>query len=59
MGALVGIDEDRPKRRLSLKAKAVFAEVARAPSKEGAAFADRIIADELAANSRYFNPSQE
>ena len=58
----IGIDEDaRPKRRLSLKAKGSIRRksLERRVRKKAPLFADRIIADELAANSKYFNPVEE
>ena len=58
----VGIDEDaRPKRRLSQKAKANIRRKAleRRVRKAAPLFADRIIADELAAKPNYFNPLDE
>jgi hypothetical protein len=58
----VGIDEDaRPKRRLSLKAKASIRRksLERRVRKAAPLFADRIVADELAANPKYFNPIEE
>jgi hypothetical protein len=58
----VGIDEDsRPKRRLSLKAKGSIRRksLERRVKKKAPLFADRIIADELAANPKYFNPAGE
>ena len=58
----VGIDEDaRPRRRLSLKAKASIRRKAleRRVRKAAPLFADRIIAAEFAANPNYFNPVEE
>ena len=61
-GLSVGIDEDaRPKRRLSIQAKARIRRksLERRVRKAAPLFADRIIADELAANPNYFNPVEE
>ena len=58
----IGIDEDaRPKRRLSLQAKGSIRRKAleRRVRKKAPLFADHIIAAELAANARYFNPVEE
>ena len=58
----IGIDEDaKPKRRLSLQAKGSIRRKAleRRVRKKAPLFADHIIAAELAANSRYFNPVEE
>jgi hypothetical protein len=55
----VGIDEDsRPKRQLSPQAKANIRRksLKRRIRRVAPLFADRIIADELAANPKYFNP---
>jgi hypothetical protein len=55
----VGIDEDsRPKRRFSPQAKASIRRksLERRIRKIAPLFADRIIADEVAANPEYFNP---
>jgi hypothetical protein len=55
----VGVDEDaRPRRRLSLKAKGSIRRksLERRVRRKAPLFADRIIADELAANPKYFNP---
>ena len=55
----VGIDEGvRPKRRLSPTARGSVRRKAleRRIRKKAPLFADRIIADELAANPSYFNP---
>ncbi len=61
-GIFIGIDEDaRPRRRLSLQAKASIRRKAleRRVRRLAPLFADRIIADELAANPRYFNPVED
>ncbi len=61
-GLTVGIDEDaRPRRRLSLQAKGVIRRksLGRRVRKKAPLFADRIIADEIAANPKYFNPVEE
>ncbi len=61
-GLFVGIDEEaRPKRRLSPKAKASIRRksLERRVRKAAPLFADRIIADELAAKPNYFNPVEE
>jgi hypothetical protein len=61
-GLTVGIDEDaRPKRRLSRQAKASIRRksLERRVRKKAPLFADRIIADEIAANPNYFNPVEE
>jgi hypothetical protein len=58
----VGIDEDaKPKRHLSLRAKGSIRRksLERRVRKKVPLFADRIIADEIAANPRYFNPAEE
>ena len=58
----VGIDEDaRPRRRLSPQAKASIRRKSRERRIRRVAplFADRIIADELAANPKYFNPVED
>ena len=58
----IGIDEDaRLKRRLSLQAKGSIRRKAleRRVRNKAPLFADRIIADELAANPSYFNPVEE
>ena len=58
----VGIDVDaRPKRRLSLQAKGSIRRksLERRVRKAAPLFADRIIADQLAANPSYFNPVEE
>ena len=58
----IAIDEDaRPKRRLSLKAKGSIRRksLERRVRKKAPLFADRIIADALAANPNYFNPVEE
>jgi hypothetical protein len=58
----IGIDEDaRPKRRFSLQAKGSIRRksLERRVRKKAPLFADRIIADELAANPSYFNPIEE
>ncbi len=58
----VGIDEDaRRRRRLSMKAKGSIRRktLERRVRKAAPLFADRIIADELAANPNYFNPTGE
>ena len=55
----VGIDEDaRPRRQLSPQARASIRRksLERRVRKAAPLFADRIIADELAANPKYFNP---
>ena len=55
----IGIDEDaKPKRRLSPQAKGSIRRksLERRVRKKAPLFADRIIADELAANPNYFNP---
>ena len=61
-GLYIGIDEDtRPRRRLSLKAKGSIRRksLERRVRKKAPLFADRIIAEELASNPRYFNPVEE
>ena len=61
-GSLLVYDEDaRPKRRLSLQAKARIRRksLERRVRKAAPLFADRIIADELAANPGYFHPIEE
>ena len=61
-GLCIGIDEDaRPKRRLSMQAKGSIRRksLERRVRKKAPLFADRIIAEELAANSSYFNPVEE
>jgi hypothetical protein len=58
----VGIDEDaRPRRRLSLQARASIRRksLERRVRKAAPLFADRIIADELDANPKYFNPVED
>ena len=58
----VGIDEDaRPRRRLSPQAKASIRRksLERRIRRVALLFADRIIADELAANPKYFNPVED
>jgi hypothetical protein len=58
----IGIDEDaRSKRRLSLKAKGSIRRksLERRVRKKAPLFANRIIADEIAANPGYFNPVEE
>ena len=58
----IGIDEDaKPKRRLSPQAKGSIRRksLERRVRKAVPLFADRIIADELAANPKYFNPVEE
>jgi hypothetical protein len=61
-GLCIGIDEDaRPKRRLSMQAKGSIRRksLERRVRKKAPLFADRIIAEELAANPSYFNPVEE
>ena len=61
-GLCIGIDEDaRPNRRLSLRAKGSIRRksLERRVRKKAPLFADRIIADEIAANPNYFNPVEE
>jgi len=61
-GLTVGIDEDaRPKRRLSPQAKASIRRksLERRVRKKASLFADRTMADEIAANPHYFNPVEE
>ncbi len=61
-GLFVGIDEEaKPKRRLSSQAKASIRRksLERRVRKAAPLFAERIIADELAANPNYFNPVEE
>ena|SRR5438552_11597369 len=61
-GLCIGIDEDaRPKRRLSLQAKGSVRRksLERRVRKMAPLFADRIIAEEIAANPNYFNPVEE
>lgn len=61
-GLNIGIDEDaRPKRRLSMQAKGSIRRksLERRVRKKAPLFADRIIAEELAANPSYFNPVEE
>jgi len=58
----VGINEDaRPRRRLSPQAKASIRRksLERRVRKAAPLFADRIIAAELAANPKYFNPVED
>jgi len=58
----VGIDEDAmPKRRLSPQARGSIRRksLERRIRKKAPLFADRIIADELAASPNYFNPVEE
>jgi len=58
----VGMDDDaRPKRRLSLQAKGSIRRksLERRVRKRAPLFADRIIADEIAANPTYFHPVEE
>ncbi len=58
----VDIDDDaRPRRRLSPQAKASIRRksLERRVRKTAPLFADRIIADELAANPKYFNPVED
>lgn len=62
MALSVGINEDaRPKRRLSLKTKGSIRRksLERRVRKKAPLFADRIIAEALAANPNYFNPAEE
>jgi hypothetical protein len=61
-GLCIGIDEDaRPKRQLSLQAKGSIRRKSLEwrVRKKAPLFADRIIADEIAANPNYFNPVEE
>lgn len=58
----VGIDADaRPRRRLSLRAKGSIRRksLERRVRKKAPLFADRIVAEEIAANPKYFNPVEE
>jgi hypothetical protein len=58
----VGIDEDsRPRRRTSAQARASIRRksLERRVRRAAPLFADRIIADELAANPKYFNPVED
>jgi hypothetical protein len=58
----VGIDQDaRPRRRLSPQAKASIRRksLERRIRRVAPLFADGIIADELAANPKYFNPVED
>jgi hypothetical protein len=58
----VGIDEDaRPRRRLSPQAKGRFRResLERRVRRAAPLFADRIIAEEIARNPKYFNPVED
>ena len=61
-GLCIGIDADAsPRRRLSLQAKGSIRRkwLERRVRKKAPLFADRIIAEELAANPKYFRPVEE
>ena len=61
-GLCIGIDEDaRPRRRLSLEAKGRIRRksLERRIRKKAPLFADGFIAEELAANPKYFKPVDE
>ena len=58
----IGIDEAaKPKRRLSPQARGSIRRksLGRRVRKKAPLFADRIIAEEIAANPNYFNPAEE